>query len=170
MATKNAAPAATDNATTADEKQAAAAAAPTAVARGKTVKGVGGMKFKITSVVTVPVIKLMPDAPVYVKPQSKMEVSKQIKNPTRGAQPMEPATTMHCVDLQSGGECTLIVGAMLKSVFEEKYPEGSYVGKSFQIVNHGKRGDKKYNAYSVNEVVIDDTPDEPAKNGEPAAA
>ena len=50
----------------------------------------------------------------------------------------------------------LIVGKMLQSVIEEAYPDQGYVGKSFEIVNHGKKGDKKYNEYSVSEVTIED--------------
>lgn len=130
------------------------AAKQTPIKSGKVVEA-GGIRFTKTKTVTVPVLKLMPDAPAYVRVESLMEVSKQVKPKKAGEKDMEPATVMHCTDLVADSECILIVGKMLKSVIEETYPDGAYVGKSFEIVNHGKRGDKAYNSYSLSEVEIE---------------
>lgn len=124
-----------------------------------------GLKFTKVKSVTVPVLKLMPDRPVYVRIESAMQVSKQVQAKKVGAAPMEPATIAHCVNLENDSECILIVGRMLKSVIDESYPDNGYVGKSFELVNHGMRGDKRYNSYSVNEVEVSDAADEPDDNG-----
>jgi hypothetical protein len=134
---------------------AAAAAAAPASHSIKTGTTKSGLIFKKTKTVTVPVLKLMPDVPVYVKVEGKMEISKQVAGTKVAGQAMEPATIMHCTNLDGDSECLLIVGKMLKSVIEESYPDNSYVGKCFEIVNHGKRGDKKYNAYSLCEVEVE---------------
>ena len=113
-----------------------------------------GLKFKKIRSVTVPVIKMMPGKPVYLRFEGKMEISKQVNQKKVGDEPMKPATILHCVNLQNDSECILIVGAMLKSVIDEAYPNATYVGKNFELMNHGKLGDRKYNAYSLNEVEI----------------
>lgn len=113
-----------------------------------------GIIFSKKKTVTVPVLKLMPDQPVYIYVESAMEQSKQVAGAKVAGQSMEPATIMHCTNLDSDTECLLIVGTMLKSVIEESYPNNSYVGLSFEVINHGKRGDKKYNAYSLCEIEV----------------
>jgi len=121
----------------------------------KTGTTANGIIFTKKKTVTVPVLKLQPDTPVYIKVEQKMELSKQIEQKKVGATPMEAATIMHVTDLNTDDEAILIVGKMLKSVIEEAYPNDTYVGKSFEVINHGKRGDKKYNAYSLTEIELD---------------
>ena len=127
----------------------------TPIKPAKTGVTASGLKFKKTKVVTVPVLKLMPGAPVYIKVEQKMEVSKQIETKKVGDKPMEPATIMHCTDLTTDNECLLIVGKMLASVINESYPADSYVGKLFEIESKGKLGDKKYNVYSLTEIEVE---------------
>lgn len=119
---------------------------------------VGGIKFKKKKTVTVPVLKLKPDAPAVVRIESRMEKSKQIegKGAADDKKKMEPATIAHCVDMTTGEECIIIVGKVLEGVLNDTYPEHSYVGKCFEIVNRGKIGDKDYNTYNVTEVEIED--------------
>lgn len=124
--------------------------------RNRSGKLKSGLKFKKLKSVTVPVVKLMPDRPVYLRFESKLERSKQIVQKKVGDKPMEPATIAHCLNHENDSECILIVGKMLESVLRESYPDDTYVGKSFELVNHGLRGDKRYNSYSVNEVEIED--------------
>ena len=115
-----------------------------------------GLTFKKAKSVTVPVLKLMPDVPVYIRAEQKMEMSKQIATKKVGDKPMDPATIMHVTDLDSDNENILIVGKVLEGVINDTYPDHSYVGKCFEIINHGKRGDKKYNTYSVTEIELED--------------
>ena len=114
-----------------------------------------GLVFTKKKTVTVPILKLMPDQPVYIKVENAMEMSRQVAGAKVAGQSMEPATIMHCTNLDSDTECLLIVGTMLKSVIEESYPNQSYVGLCFEVTNHGKRGDKKYNAYSLTEIEVE---------------
>jgi hypothetical protein len=130
-------------------------ATPKAAAPRKAGTTSSGLIFKKTKTVTVPVLKLMPDQPVYIKVENAMEMSKQVAGAKVAGQTMESATIMHCTNLDSDSECLLIVGKMLKSVIEESYPDQSYVGLCFEITNHGKRGDKKYNAYSLTEIEVE---------------
>ena len=139
----------------ANSKNTPAAAPAVAPANRKTGTTKSGLIFKKTKTVTVPVLKLMTNQPVYVKVESQMQISKQVAGTKVAGQAMEPATIMHCTNLDGDSECLLIVGKMLKSVIEESYPDNSYVGRCFEIVNHGKRGDKKYNAYSLCEVEVE---------------
>jgi hypothetical protein len=75
-----------------------------------------GLIFKKTKTVTVPVLKLIADQPVYIRVESQMEMSKQGAGAKVAGQSMEPATIMFCTNLDSDTECLLIVGTMLKSV------------------------------------------------------
>ncbi len=129
-------------------------ATKTATLKTKTGTTKSGLIFAKKKTVTVPVLKLMPDQPVYIRVENAMEVSRPAGAKVPG-QSMEPATIMHCTNLDSDTECLLIVGTMLKSVIEQSYPNQSYVGLSFEVVNHGKRGDKKYNAYSLCEIEVE---------------
>jgi hypothetical protein len=121
-------------------------------------KTVGGLKLKKVKAVTLPVLKLQPGAPAIVRFESAMRVSDQIETAKGGdrAKAMEPATVAHVVDMQTGEEAIIIVGKVLKGELDKAYPSNSYVGKTFEIINKGKLGDKKYNAYSVTEVEIED--------------
>lgn len=114
-----------------------------------------GLVFTKKKTVTVPILKLMPDQPVYIRAESAMELSKQVASAKVAGQSMEPATILFCTNLDSDTECLLIVGTMLKSVIEESYPNHSYVGLCFEVTNHGRRGDKKYNAYSLTEIEVE---------------
>jgi len=114
-----------------------------------------GLIFTKKKTVTVPILKLMPDQPVYIRVESQMEISKQVAGAKVEGKKMEPATIMFCTNLDSDTECLLIVGTMLKSVIEESYPNQAYVGLCFEVTNHGKRGDKKYNAYSLVEIEVE---------------
>jgi hypothetical protein len=114
-----------------------------------------GLVFTKKKTVTVPILKLMPDQPVYIRAESAMELSKQVAGAKIAGQSMEPATILFCTNLDSDTECLLIVGTMLKSVIEESYPNQTYVGLCFEVTNHGRRGDRKYNAYSLTEIEVE---------------
>ena len=126
------------------------------VRSAKTGATASGIRFTKTKSVTVPVLKLMPDAPAYVRAETAMHVSKQIKQAKVGDKPMEPATILNVTDLNTDSEHVLIVGKVLEGVINDTYPGQTYVGKCFEIINHGKRGDKKYNSYSVTEIALED--------------
>ena len=123
-------------------------------AKKQIVDGKTGLMFKKLKTVTVPVLKLMPDAPVYIQPTKAMYIGKEMPAKA-GSKPMEPATLLEVIDLSTENEGIVIVGAVLRGIISEAYPDESYVGKMFELVNHGKRGDKKYNSYSLTEVELE---------------
>ena len=135
--------------------QSAKAENVTPIRAAKTGATQSGIRFTKTKSVTVPVLKLMPDAPVYVRAETAMHISKQIKQAKVGDKPMEPATILNVTDLNTDSEHVLIVGKVLEGVINDTYPGDTYVGKCFEIINHGKRGDKKYNSYSVTEITLE---------------
>jgi hypothetical protein len=66
---------------------------------------------------------------------------------------MAPAELANVVDLETGEECQIIVNAVLRGVLDEFYPDAGYVGKAFQIVRHAKAAGKRYNTFSVDEII-----------------
>jgi hypothetical protein len=114
-----------------------------------------GLIFKKKKTVTVPVLKLVVNAPAYVRVEQAMEVSKTAPM-KKGGKEMEPATIMHCTDLNSDDECIVIVGTALKGILNDTYPDKSYVGKCFEITSAGPKGDKKYNTYTVHEIELEE--------------
>ena len=113
-----------------------------------------GLVFKKVKDVTVPVLKLMPGIACYIQPTKAMYVGKEIKA-AAGSKPMEPATLLECIDLSTDNAGIVIVGTALKGIINDSYPDGTYIGKMFELINHGKRGDKKYNSYSLTEVELE---------------
>lgn len=71
----------------------------------------------------------------------------------------EPAHLINCIDLESGEEGCFIVGAVMKSTFEEHeaYIDGAYVNKCFAITQN-RDPSKKYNTYQIIEIEPSETP------------
>jgi hypothetical protein len=109
----------------------------------------GGFKFKKLAAVTLPVVKFAPDVPKYIRIEGAIYTGKKVE------EKKDAARICHIVDHETGEEGLMIVGKVLEGTLVEKYPDDSYVGKSFEIINHGIRGDKKYNTYSITEVEIE---------------
>lgn len=111
-----------------------------------------GGKFARTKAVTLPVFKLADDVPVYLTATGEMYEGKEQKPAKAGEKPMEPATILPVVNVETGEVGQIIVGAVLEGILNETYPDGAYVGKSFEIVKHAKKEGKRYNTYSVFEI------------------
>lgn len=58
-------------------------------------------------------------------------------------------------NLENGANYTYLVPAVVQSVFADEYPENSYVGKSFAVLNNGKREGKRHIDYSVVEIAVE---------------
>jgi hypothetical protein len=111
---------------------------------------------KIIKQVTLPLIKPQIDEPVYIKVTKPMYVGKDVsaREKTPGAKKKEPATLIDCINIETGEEAQLIVPSVLKGIFEDEYPNGSYVGKGFQIVKKPKREGKDYFPFLVAEIEV----------------
>ncbi len=110
-------------------------------------------KFKVKRNITLPLIKPAIDVPVYIKVTSTMFIGKDIKKPI-GGKVMEPATLVNCVNLETGEEAQIIVPSVLSGIFEDEFPEQSYVNKGFQITKHAKGNGKAYHPFSVAELEL----------------
>lgn len=112
-------------------------------------------KLKVKRQVTLPILKLMPDTPVYVRIDGAIFEGKQLK---RGDQEnMKPADLMNVTDLVTGESMQIVCGEVLKSTLREEYPNDGYVGKAFRITK-GKRKDKEggrgYFTYAIAELEL----------------
>ena len=109
--------------------------------------------FKKTKLITIPLLKLELDVPVYVKLTGEMFVGKEVKGTGEKAK-MEPAILCHCINLENGEQMQLIINAVVKANLIEAYPENGYVGKSFELIKHTKREGKQYNDFSIAEIEV----------------
>ena len=106
---------------------------------------------KIKKLITLPLIKPQIDVPIYVHIVEKMFVGKDIKQ-SIGGKKMEPATLCNCVNMETGEVAQIIIPAVLHGIFDDEYPEDSYVGCAFMITKHSKIKDKNYHPFSVAEI------------------
>lgn len=134
------------------------------------------LKFRVLKQVTVPQIKLGVNEEHFFKLESEIFQAKEMKS----RQPQDPSKAMkqppmlcRVLHLESGARGEIIVPAVLKLELEEAYPSASYVGRSFLIINKGKKAGKDYNTFEIAEIEtdgeVDDQPqhkavDEPIVN------
>lgn len=96
------------------------------------------------------VLRMEQDKPVYF--QVTGEVYKGKENPEKPSD--KPADLCNVIDLTTGEEMTVIVPAILLSIWNEVYPEGDYVGKWFKVTKGEKPKGKRYFKYSVDEIEV----------------
>ena len=111
--------------------------------------------FDPTAVVTkrklvMPQLKLEQDVTVYFKVIEKMYVGKP--NPEKPKD--KPADLCHAIDLTSGEEVSVVIPAVLKSVWDEDYTDDGYVGLGFMVTKGAKAEGKRYFNYEVAEIEI----------------
>ena len=102
-------------------------------------------KMRRTKAVAMPLFKLVPDVPRYFLCDGAMFTGKKVDDKK------EAAILMAVTDLETGETGQIIIGAVLRELLLETYPDDAYVGKKFEICLR-KRADKKYNTYDVYEV------------------
>lgn len=112
------------------------------------------VKFKITKRLTKPLLKFVVGQPRYVKIVSPIFLGKEMKA-KEGDKKREPAHLVEAINLETGEECQVITGAVVKSVLEESYPNQSYVGKGFAICKADKEAGKEYIRYTVDEIEVE---------------
>ena len=109
--------------------------------------------FDPASVVTkrklvMPQLKLEQDVTVYFKVTDKMYVGKP--NPEKPTD--KPADLCHAIDLQTGEEVSVVIPAVLKSVWDEDYTDDGYVNCAFMVTKGAKAEGKRYFNYEVAEI------------------
>lgn len=112
-------------------------------------------KVKVKKLVTIPVLKLLPDTPVFVQVTGAIYQGKELKK--GGEENLKPADLMNVKDLTTGEDMQIVCGEVLKSTLRDEYPNDSYVGKAFRIIK-GKKKDKEggrgYFTYSIAEIEL----------------
>ena len=88
---------------------------------------------------------------IYIKATGKMYIGKPQKDAKEG---QKPADMLPCINLETGEEGEIIVAAIVKSVLDEKFPDGKYVGKGFGITKGDKPKGKRYFQYMVDEIEV----------------
>lgn len=101
-----------------------------------------GKTFTVKRKVTVPTLTQKGDEVIAFKVNGPMYQGKEI--PGKDGKPaMAAATLVPVLDLNTDIEKVYVVPAVLKSQWEQEYPDNSYVGKSFMCqkmpVEQGKR-------------------------------
>lgn len=115
---------------------------------------------EVVKVLTLPLLKLRAGITIYIKPTEPMFQAKPQKNIKEDDDASKkPPTLMHCVDLQTGELCQIIPGSILADIFNDDYPNQTYVGRGFKIVVGEQKavqggGGKRYNQYTVSEIKL----------------
>jgi hypothetical protein len=113
------------------------------------------VKFRRVKQITRPVLKLMPENPVYVKITAEIHTGNSAAKAGSDGQQMKPAQIANIINLETGEEMQLIFPAVLERIMLDQYPGGEYVGQSFEIVKHAPRDGKRYSTFDVCEVAPD---------------
>jgi len=120
-------------------------------------------KFTVKKHVTLPLFKWENNKPYYYRFDAAIEQGKPIKEKD-GESKKEPAYLAPVTNLESGEQGEIILGTVLRGILDEDYPDASYVGKCFELVQKRITG-KNYNSYGVTEIEVDSAAQkEPAKN------
>lgn len=110
-------------------------------------------KVKRTLVLPLLNRKMKPGDSVYFKITSPVFEGKQIAS-AEAKQNEKPADLVNAVDLTTGEECQVIVPAVMKSVLEDEYDDGAYIGLAFELTKGEKAEGKRYYNYTVNELEL----------------
>jgi len=121
------------------------------VATATTTTGFNPDEVKVVKNVTLPLLKKEDDRPVYIKSIGAIYKGKQVNG--KEADKMEPADLMNIVNLETGEEMQIICNAVMKSTFNEEYPDDSYIGKCFRVTQMKVEG-KRYKNYSIAEIEV----------------
>lgn len=107
-------------------------------------------KPKIKRQITVPLMKLNTDEPVYVKFTGDEPRLVQLDKKAE----KEPATVLRCIDVTDGEVIDLIASTVLKSQLVEEFggigPQ--LKGVALMITSTGKRAGKEYNDIRIAEI------------------
>src|SRR3569833_1186049 len=93
-----------------------------------------GTVYEVAKIVTRPILKFEGvGGTIMVKIEAPHYLGKELKQGRGEKASMEPAHLFDVVDLSDGEEKQLIANAVLRSTFDDTYPNNEYVGKAFAI-------------------------------------
>lgn len=110
-----------------------------------------GPKFKVKKTLTPALLKFVEEETRYVKITGEIYLGKE-QAAKDGDKKKDPAHLAPVINLETGEECVIIIGAVVASVLKESYPGTDYVGKSFAITKKARQPGKQYNPYQVDEL------------------
>lgn len=127
-------------------------------------------KFKVKKNLTMPVVKLLLDKPVYIRVEEPMKIGKKVDDKK------DEAVLMTVVNLESGEIGQLLVPSVMQGILHDEYGAPKYgtekdengvshtvevlpgthkyVGLGFAITRHPKPKGKSYNAMSIQEIEL----------------
>ena len=100
--------------------------------------------------VTLPFLKQKVGQPTHIYFLERYCKSRKINDDEQKGE----ATLGHVINLTTGEESDLILSTVTKSLLDEHYPEGAYVGKAFKIELFAVEG-KKYHKVDMVELKLD---------------
>jgi len=144
------------------------------------------LKFKVKAHLTVPLLKVVDNTDYAVTFETQIvkadatparKVYEEYTDPTTGevskrekaVQQKEPPSTAQVTDLYTGTRKQLIVGSVMLSELSKKYPDHSYVGKSFAFKVFTIAG-KAYKGIELAEVEVEPASTDAAPEAKPEAA
>lgn len=72
-----------------------------------------------------------------------------------GKEILAPATVTTVTNLEDGRRYTFLVPTVVQGIFDDEYPNSSYVGKCFSMINMGKREGKRHKDMQVVEITLE---------------
>lgn len=118
--------------------------------------------FKTKKHVTLPLLKIVAEKPLYVRfiepiVKAKPQAGGRTPAADSAAAKKEPPELAHVIDLTTGEHAQIIIGTVLGAELRQTYTNDSYVGKDFEIVQHKVQG-KQYATYGITEIEVEEKP------------
>lgn len=113
-----------------------------------------GFQFEVVKRVTLPTFKLEVDIPLFCEITDPIFLSEAKAGKDGKKEDRQPAHVANVMNLTNGEFGQIVMGVVLAENIKEKYPDDSYVGKSFSIVKKTKREGKNYHGYEITEIKV----------------
>lgn len=103
--------------------------------------------------VTLPILSKKDETPFFIRITSSIYLGKEIVDKKdEDGKPQKPVSLCHCINMETGEECMIVVNTVLKEVFNEQYPNDTYVDKCFAITQHENKKGQRYKTYTIAEI------------------
>lgn len=114
-------------------------------------------RFRVAQRVTVPLLSMKDlfEVPVYIRVETEFKKADPVKASKNDddSPKQEPPIICRVTNLETGELNDFIVPVVLRSELEENYPNAGYIGKCFEVIKRKLDGTKKYNTFSITEIV-----------------
>lgn len=114
-----------------------------------------GRVLKVKKRVTLPQLKQRDGQIVAFTVLAPYFLAKEVKPKDDTTKPEKPPHLVHVRELETGIEYHYIVGAVLKTAWDEEYSNGAYVNRTFAVRMIGKAEGKRHKDYDVAEIELE---------------